>query len=95
MSSTTSPAVRHDAGPPLHSFPVEELEKRVNINEKGKKRKSPVNLDECKLMQMVQYDCRVVKKTNEVQCQPLLRLFRQCQGGLTVETSEWEFWREA
>ena len=63
----------------MHSFTVSELEERVNINEKGKKRKPPVKLEDCKLMQMVQYDCKVVKKTGtaEVQCRPLLKLFRQ------------------
>lgn len=76
MSPVTS-QLRHDVGPPVHSFPVSELEERVNINEKGKKRKDPVNLEECKLMQMVQYDCKVEKKMKEVECRPLLRLFRR------------------
>ena len=61
----------------MHSFPLHELEDRVNINEKGKKRKPTVKLDDCKLMQLVQYDCEVVKKTKEVHCKPILRLFRQ------------------
>lgn len=81
MAPITS-QVRHEVGPPVHSFPVSELEEHVNINEKGRKRKLPVNLDECKLMQLVQYDCRVEKRTDgvkkrEVQCRPILRLFRQ------------------
>lgn len=81
MAPITS-QISHEVGPPIHSFPVTSLEERVNITEKGKKRKVPVNLDECKLMQLVQYDCRVEKGTDgakkrEVQCRPLLRLFRQ------------------
>jgi uncharacterized membrane protein len=76
MSSIAS-QVRTDVGPPIHSFPVSELEERVQTNEKGKKRKVPVKLEDCKLMQMVQYDCKVNKKTREVECRPLLKLFRQ------------------
>jgi hypothetical protein len=74
---TITSHMRHDAGPPVQSFPLSELEKQVNFDEKGKKRKTPVDLEECKLMQMVQYNCEVVKKRKEVECRPLLRLFRQ------------------
>jgi hypothetical protein len=76
MSTITLPA-HNDVGAPVKSFSVSELEKHVNINEKGKKRKPAVNLEECKLMQMVQYNCEVVKRTKEVECRPILRLFRQ------------------
>jgi len=68
---------RVPVGPPVQSFPVSELEKRINTTERGKPRKPPVKLEECKLMEMVQYNCVVVKKTKEVECRPLLRLFRQ------------------
>lgn len=68
-------AKRVPVGPPVQSFPVADLEKHINTDARGKKRKPPVKLEECKLMELVQYKCDVVD--GEVLCRPILRLFRQ------------------
>lgn len=76
MPAITS-KVHQGLGPAVQTFSISELEKEVNYDEKGKKKKRLVNLEDCKLMQMVQYSCTVVKARKEVECRPLLRLFRQ------------------
>jgi len=67
-------------GPPLIAFPVSELEKHVNKNERGKARKPPVKLEECELYELTQYYCDVENRNSKrpyVLCKPLLRLFRR------------------
>ena len=78
MPAITS-QIHTDVGPPVQTFPLSELENELQKTEKGKKRKPPVDLEKCKLMQLMQYDCRVVRKGTEaeVECRPIQRLFRQ------------------
>ncbi|KAF1989799.1 hypothetical protein K402DRAFT_349933 [Aulographum hederae CBS 113979] len=79
--------------PPVQIFPPTELSERVQSHASGKRRKPPVNLEECKLMEMVQYMCDVENPRElraTIVCKPVTRLFRRCANGLTVETTSWE-----
>ncbi|KAK7527507.1 hypothetical protein IWX49DRAFT_490466, partial [Phyllosticta citricarpa] len=79
--------------PPIEHFHPEELEARAQYDAKGRYRKGGVDLEKCKLMEMLQYDCwpeRRVGGQPVVKCRPLVRLFRKCANGLTVETTSWE-----
>ncbi|GJP93158.1 hypothetical protein CBS115989_6696 [Aspergillus niger] len=79
-------------------FSAEALPEHVNIvtkNFQEKRRKGgPVELEKCKLLEMVQYSCNPpqegIPKPGVVNCKPIVRLFRRCAGGLTVETTAWE-----
>ncbi|GAD97444.1 hypothetical protein ANI_1_1378084 [Paecilomyces variotii No. 5] len=79
-------------------FPTEALPERVNVVYKGwkeKRRKGPqVDLEKCELREMLQYSCNPpqegVPSPGVVVCKPVLRLFRRCAGGLTIETTSWE-----
>jgi len=67
-------------GPPLRVLPLASLQQHVNTTEKGKTRKQPVQLEDCKLMEMTQYTCDIkgrYSKDAEVWCKPMLRLFRR------------------
>ncbi|TID16972.1 hypothetical protein E2P81_ATG09531 [Venturia nashicola] len=60
----------------------------------------PVDLKKCKLYELTQYNCPVPlearrgEKPTEILCTPFVRFFRKCAGGLTVETTEWDFMPE-
>ncbi|PYI22795.1 hypothetical protein BO99DRAFT_399533 [Aspergillus violaceofuscus CBS 115571] len=79
-------------------FHAETLPEHVNISTKNfqeKRRKGgPVDLEKCQLLEMVQYSCNPpqggIPKPGVIVCQPVVRLFRRCAGGLTVETTAWE-----
>ena len=63
-------------GPPVQSFPTEELEARVNILPNGRRRKGgDVELNGCELMELVQYSCEL--NGSVIQCQPIVKLFRR------------------
>ena len=67
-------------GPPLKVVPTASLQQHVNTTAKGKARKPPVQLEDCKLMEMTQYTCDIkgrYSKDAEVWCKPILRLFRR------------------
>ncbi|KAL3432711.1 hypothetical protein BDV09DRAFT_197476 [Aspergillus tetrazonus] len=84
-------------------FDVEKLPEHVNIVTKNfhqeKRRKGgAVDLEKCKLMEMVQYSCNPPPKPpgpGVVVCNQVVRLFRKCADGLTVETTSWEPLRQA
>ena len=66
--------------PPIEEFPPAQLEQRLQYTTNGKLRKSPVELEKCKLMEMVQYMCEVSNRNDPnavVVCQPVVRLFRR------------------
>ncbi|GAQ04042.1 hypothetical protein ALT_1363 [Aspergillus lentulus] len=79
-------------------FSAESLPEHVNTvnrNFQERRRKGgPVDLEGCKLLEMVQYSCNPpqdgIPKPGVVTCKPIVRLFRRCAGGLTVETTAWE-----
>ncbi|MCJ1259274.1 hypothetical protein MMC24_007110 [Lignoscripta atroalba] len=81
--------------PPVELFPTWELEHRVQGTAQGKRRKPPVKLEECTLGEMVQYNCYPETGGREsskpiIKCEPIVRLFRRCASGLTVETTALE-----
>ncbi|KAJ5707483.1 hypothetical protein N7488_007284 [Penicillium malachiteum] len=84
-------------------FAADTLPDHINIVRRNfieKKRKGEqVDLKECALMEMVQYSCNPpqeeIPKPGVVVCKPIVRLFRKCAGGLTVETTSWEPLRQA
>jgi len=77
--------------PKLDYFPPSELPSRVQYVASGKKRKQPVDLKKCELKELLQYECDVDKKDpRAIKCWPLVRSFRLCANGLTVETTAWE-----
>ncbi|EME46599.1 hypothetical protein DOTSEDRAFT_61213 [Dothistroma septosporum NZE10] len=82
--------------PPLvEDFPASGLSERVNDLPSGKKRKPAVaDLKNCDLKEMIQYNCDLdgppEDPNSKVICEPVLRLFRQCANGMTVETTAWE-----
>ncbi|TIA32829.1 hypothetical protein D6C78_07978, partial [Aureobasidium pullulans] len=76
--------------------PSTDLEAKTKILPSGKFRK-PENqhqLNKCKLQELVQFDCEVKghkkHKNGIVVCAPIVRVFRRCKDGLTVETTAWE-----
>ncbi|KAF2458551.1 hypothetical protein BDY21DRAFT_283650 [Lineolata rhizophorae] len=86
--------------PPLSPFPPSSLPQRVQYRPDGKRRKGPpVELDRCELLQLSQYACNLAPAgetgphgEKKVLCEELVRLFRRCANGLTVETTSWEGW---
>ncbi|KAK4626720.1 hypothetical protein CLAFUW4_04424 [Fulvia fulva] len=82
--------------PPLvEAFPASDLAPRINDLPSGKKRKPAVaDLKSCPLQELIQYNCNLngprESPQSKVVCEPVLRLFRQCANGMTVETTAWE-----
>ncbi|KAK5133773.1 hypothetical protein LTR08_007423 [Meristemomyces frigidus] len=80
--------------PLTETFHPARLQQHVQSLPDGKARKPPVDLKQCQLKELVQYECDLDgpgdDRKSRVICKPILRLFRQCAGGLTVETTSWE-----
>ncbi|KAK2759939.1 hypothetical protein FQN54_002675 [Arachnomyces sp. PD_36] len=83
--------------PLVEVWPASELPDRVQVVRSGfkdKRRKDPIDLEKCKLMEMVQYSCNPPTEPppgpGVVHCKPIVRLFRRCAQGVTVETTAWE-----
>ncbi|KAL1902056.1 hypothetical protein Cpir12675_000162 [Ceratocystis pirilliformis] len=81
--------------PPAKQVALDELQDAVQIDAKGKRRKTPdgrdINLAQCPMKTMTQYSCEVVD--DRVRCQMMFRFFRECRdkkGLFTVETTAWE-----
>ncbi|GAB7358805.1 hypothetical protein MBLNU230_g4029t1 [Neophaeotheca triangularis] len=80
--------------PQVEAFHLALLEQRIKKLPSGNVRKNARPLKDCALKELIQYSCilegpRGDPKTKVV-CEPVLRLFRQCANGLTVETTSWE-----
>jgi len=80
--------------PPIESFPASELYYRVQSTVQGRRRKKDVDLTRCQLRELVQYACHLEKSVLSeqpvIQCRQIVRLFRQCEDGLVVETTALE-----
>jgi len=83
--------------PPVESWSAHELTDRVQVTKEGRRRKDRIDLNKCKLLEMLQYECLVEdggRRANaRVICRPVERLFRRCEdrkGTFTVETTAWE-----
>ncbi|KAL3496732.1 hypothetical protein BJX62DRAFT_231936 [Aspergillus germanicus] len=70
-----------------------------NFQEEKRRKGGAIELEKCKLLEMVQYSCNPpqdgIPQPGVVVCKPVVRLFRRCAGGLTVETTSWEPIRQA
>ncbi|KAF2767342.1 hypothetical protein EJ03DRAFT_315939 [Teratosphaeria nubilosa] len=80
--------------PLVETVPLSQLEKRLQFQLDGKRRKEPVDLKNCALKELIQYGCDIngprEDPRSKIVCQPILRLFRQCANELTVETTSTE-----
>jgi hypothetical protein len=49
---------------------------------RNRRRKKPVDLQKCELVEMVQYSCDIAKDERDggtvIKCEPIVRLFRRC-----------------
>jgi hypothetical protein len=68
-------------GPPVSFFPAGELPERIQTTVRDRRRKDNVELEKCKLMEMLQYECVVENEgrtaDSRILCQPIQRLFRR------------------
>jgi inner membrane protease subunit SOM1 len=65
-------------GPPVEPFDFSTLEERVNTLPNGKRRKKPIKLEDCQLVQLKQFKCVPSEgDLKRVVCSPFLRLFRR------------------
>ncbi|KAF2125878.1 hypothetical protein P153DRAFT_299258 [Dothidotthia symphoricarpi CBS 119687] len=91
--------------PPTPIHALSTLEAQINVLPSGKPRRPPIKLGDCALKELVQYKCNIVepevrgekvaeKGKGVVVCEPVVRLLRQCAGGVSVETTAWEGRRE-
>ena len=68
--------------PPIEAFPVSELEKRVNVQSNGRRKKGgDIDLRKCELLELVQYECGLrgseKDRRSVIQCAPVVKLFRR------------------
>jgi len=66
--------------PLVETFPPRLLTSKLQYHPDGSYRKKPVKLPECKLKELIQYECNLSGPKNDprtkVVCEPVLRLFR-------------------
>lgn len=67
--------------PLVEAFHPARLQQHVQYHPNGKARKPPVDLKQCELKELIQYECDLdgpkENRKSRVVCEPLLRLFRQ------------------
>lgn len=66
----------------MDEFPASQLAEKVQFTTSGKLRKDPVDLEKCKLMEIVQYSCDVSDRRDPkavIVCEPIVRLFRRSE----------------
>jgi len=67
--------------PPIEAFPASQLENSIQYNTDGKLRKKRIDLRECELKKLAQYQCELNElagvNESKVICKPVLRLFRK------------------
>ena len=67
--------------PPVEAFQASELPERVQITALGRRRKEPVDLEKCELLEMVQYSCWLEggkrSQQADIKCEPIVRAFRK------------------
>ncbi|KAF7715318.1 Uncharacterized protein PECH_007270 [Penicillium ucsense] len=75
-------------------LPAEVRSTTRNFKEVRHRKGSPARLDQCPLFELTQFSCNPpddkIPEPGQVTCQPIVRLFRRCARGLTVETTSWE-----
>ena len=63
--------------PPVETFPTTQLPSRVQVTVGNKLKKKRVNLDDCELLEMLQYQCAPDKVDRTIKCREVERLFRR------------------
>lgn len=67
--------------PPIEAFHASELPERVQTTADGRRRKDPVDLEKCDLLEMVQHSCHLVGGKSgqqpDIKCEPIIRAFRR------------------
>ena len=68
--------------PPIEAFPVSDLEKRVNDQANGRRKKGgDIDICKCELLELVQYECGLKGDEKDrqavIQCAPMVKLFRR------------------
>jgi hypothetical protein len=67
--------------PMIEAFHASELAERVKYKPDGQYHKPGINLKDCALKELLQYDCQLdgpqSSRSSKVVCKPLLRLFRK------------------
>ncbi|KAI6821261.1 hypothetical protein KC332_g9340 [Hortaea werneckii] len=80
--------------PMVETFHPARLQQHAQYLPNGKARKPSVELKDCELKELIQYECNLQgprdSPRSKIVCEPVLKLFRQCANGLTVETTSWE-----
>ncbi|KAI6878149.1 hypothetical protein KC360_g2816 [Hortaea werneckii] len=80
--------------PMVETFHPARLQQHAQYLPNGKARKPSVELKDCDLKELIQYECNLQgpreSPRSKIVCEPVLKLFRQCANGLTVETTSWE-----
>ncbi|KAL1961417.1 hypothetical protein VTO42DRAFT_145 [Malbranchea cinnamomea] len=83
--------------PNVEVFPASELPRHLQIVQEGfkpKRRKGkPLDPFQCPLYEVKQYSCHPVSP-RQIQCRTILRLFRKCANGVTIETTALDKERE-
>ncbi|OAL52817.1 hypothetical protein IQ07DRAFT_584840 [Pyrenochaeta sp. DS3sAY3a] len=89
--------------PPLSTIPLPALASELNVHPSGRPRNPPLTLTDCALKELVQYKCNLHVDRDasgrqvgapSVVCEPVVRLLRMCENGVSVETTAWEGWRK-
>ncbi|KAL6709361.1 hypothetical protein ACN47E_001768 [Coniothyrium glycines] len=85
--------------PPTPTYPLSALESQLNTLPSGKPRSPPLVLSDCALKELVQYKCNIQPAKDKrgqpsILCEPVVRLLRMCENGVSVETTAWEKWNE-
>nr|POE56252.1 hypothetical protein CFP56_50796 [Quercus suber] len=67
--------------PHVEAFDASRLDHAIQQQPNGRRRKPPVDLQDCALKELLQYECDLNGPRNDprtkVVCEPVLRLFRQ------------------
>ena len=67
--------------PLIESFPPSRLQHHIQYTANGRPRKPPMELKDCALKELIQYECDLRGPKNNprsrVVCEPVLRLFRR------------------
>nr|POF01317.1 hypothetical protein CFP56_21265 [Quercus suber] len=80
--------------PHVEVFDASRLDHAIQYKPNGRRHRPNIDLKACALKELLQYECDLNGPRHDprtkVVCEPVLRLFRQCANGLTVETTAWE-----
>lgn len=82
--------------PMVETFPPARLQQHAQYLPNGKARKPSVELKDCELKELIQYECELrgprESPRSKIVCEPVLRLFRQyvSRAGMALALIEYE-----